>query len=929
MPVVLLPRQLLQNLSETEIYAVFAHELAHIRREDFIVNLMQTLLCNVFFFHPGVWWMSNRVDDEREHCCDDLAVAATGQATSYAKTLINVSELQLTMQGKPALAMALSGKGNKRERGGFTGRIQRLFKVGNGAGTFREGFATACILFAALIIAIAATGHTVQASEAQDLSISREPNNEITDDRETIIPLELSSKKQPEYETLKKVNRFGIEGERISTRTEQPKAPERQEALLGQADTRIDALVMACAEGDYDFVQTLVKTGININGIGSEGFTPLMMAASENEAEIVNYLLIEGADVNQISEGWTALLEAADEGSLESMKYLLDAGADVNYYSTPHSPTAITMAASEGKLECLKLLLQHGANINGIGESIPPLHMAAGEGKRGIVDYLISQNVNVNNKDATGRTALMYAASEAKSYAVRKLVEAGADITIADLNGTTARDYAIEEHAYAIRDYLGNEKKPDIHQATLEGYIEKVKRMVESGTDVNAQDQYGRTPLHITAEENHDIDMRVLIDLGADINARDKQGRTPLMYAAAEGKKGTAVLLVSNVADVNIQDDDGKRALEWSYTGGNSDLTKFLGLITENKTQADRSVKDGRAENDVRKVEEEKKSINNELRQIEAEKRLMGNEKRREELEKREKKALQKDRESREKMQKEIEKISDKTSQREQANRIERRIQNEVQEKANRIEKRVQKDLQEQVEKEIDKKESVHLSKNGLHIRQFDIKKEATELMNVARNGSIKDCQRLLNNGANVNATDDTGQNALMVAAISNRIDNAKFLIDKGADVNMSSTSGLTALHYAALEDHDQMAILLMKNNAKVDAPMRYSSTDGNTTNELIVWEYVGATPLLIAVEANNFDIAQALIQAGANPDHRLTKIEYRLKKGSQSYLGRSEVMGIDDAFKKNAEVKVSDDRWTPKKQALQMNKSRILKLFP
>ena len=899
-PVVLLPRQLLQSLSDIEIFAVLAHELAHIRREDFIVNLMQTLLCNIFFFHPGVWWMSNRVDEEREHCCDDLAVAATGQATSYAKTLINVSEQQLNMHRNAPLAMAFSGKNKQRDRGTFASRIRRLFVVGNGAGTFREGFATACILFVALIIAIAATGHTVQASESQKSS-------QVENDGIETISLAENKINTIENDFIIKEDHSGIDSETISNRTEAPASAEPPVKPDGQVNTRIDALLMACAEGDLEFVITLIKSDIDINGIGSEGFTPLMMAASENKTEIVSYLISSGADVNKVCYGWTALLEAADEGSLESMKQLLDAGAKVNYYSSTDNPTAITMAASEGHLDCLKLLLQNGADINGIGESLPPLHIAAEEGKKEIIEYLISQKVSINKKDSAGRTALMYAASEGQKYSAEILISAGADKSIIDSDGATAEDHAEAEDEYDTQDYLSNESVPGIHQATQDGLIEKVQRMIKNGIDVNTRDEVGRTPLHIAAAMNHDIDMRVLIDLGADINAQDKQGKTPLMYAAADGKRGAAVLLVSKLADVNIQDVDGMRALEWSHNGGNRDLVKFLELITEKNPLGDRNAEGSRTENELRKIENENRSLNNELRRKEAEERFERYEKRLEEGEMRlednemrqEEKAIRKEKEVREKMQKELEKRSEKRRQK----------------------------TEEQLEKNRDKSESVNFSKDGIHIRQFDIEEEVIELMNAARSGSIEECRRLINNGADVNATDDTGQTALMVAAMSNRVSIARLLIDNRADINMSSISGLTALHFAALENHLNFTKFLLENNAKVDATMRYSSTDGNTTSELLAWEYIGATPLLIAVESNNVEIAKALIQAGANPDHKLTKIEYRLKKGSQSYLGLSEVIGIDETFKEHANIKVSDNSWTPKKQAQQMNNYKILKL--
>ena len=899
-PVVLLPRQLLNNLSESEIYAILAHELAHIRREDFIVNLIQTFLCNVFFFHPGIWWMSNRIDDEREHCCDDLAVAATGSAASYAKTLINVSEFQLKMQEGTPLAMALSGKGKTRSRGGFSARIRRLFMVGNRAGSFREGFATSCILIAALFIGVVATGRSVSNSETTNpVGISHtEKAKQPVPTTETTRPLEtnktaiISEKEKhnsikPKQNTVTITTRIEAKDQLISrvdpisnfrklpiAAPEKPEPPQQPEPPVNPGttirfdETRIDALVMACEEGDLDFVKTLINSGIDINGIGSEGFTPLMMASSNDEAEIVDYLLKQGADVNQTFNGWTALMEAADEGALASMKHLLSAGADVNYYGTAYSPTAISMAASEGKLACLKLLLAHGADINGIGKSIPPLHIAAEEDKRNIIEYLISQKVDLDKKDAGGHTALMYAAAEGQEYTVVLLVEAGADKSIIDANGYTASDYAEEEKEYDTRDYLEGKttnihgtdvpasetdsdtrgERPAIHQATLDGLIEKVQRMVAQGTDVNTRDDYGRTPLHISAAENHNIDMQVLIDLGADINAQDNQGRTPMMYAAAAGKGEAVALLVSKVADVNIQDVDGMRAYEWAQSGGNSDLAKFLGLITENKNKSN--------------YKEKKKRLKEQ----------------------------------------------------------EKRIQDLV-------EKEVQKELKA-FQKEKEKKELFHVAADGYHLRQFDIDKQNSALLEAARNGTVKDCQNLLNNGLSANAADDTGQTALMVAAMKNRLDIAKFLIEQGADVNQQSTSGLTALHYTALENHTDMARLLLKNNAKVDPTMQYSSTDGNYGQEPIVWQYIGATPLLIATESGNAEVLSILIDAGANPNHTLSKMEYRLNKNRTSYLSGSEVMGLDGDFLKDVDVKISDHTWTPYKQALLLNEPEILALY-
>jgi beta-lactamase regulating signal transducer with metallopeptidase domain len=77
-PVVLLPLTTITGLDPMQLQAVLAHELAHIRRHDFFVNVLQQCVESLLFYHPAVWWLSGRIRMEREHVCDDLAVAACG-----------------------------------------------------------------------------------------------------------------------------------------------------------------------------------------------------------------------------------------------------------------------------------------------------------------------------------------------------------------------------------------------------------------------------------------------------------------------------------------------------------------------------------------------------------------------------------------------------------------------------------------------------------------------------------------------------------------------------------------------------------------------------------------------------------------------------------------------------------------------------------
>ena len=101
-PVVLLPVRALTGLTEEQIEAVIAHELAHIRRFDCFVNLFQIAAETLLFYHPAVWWVSQRVRAEREHCCDDEAIAICGDAVNYARALTLMEEWRTA----PALMMA-------------------------------------------------------------------------------------------------------------------------------------------------------------------------------------------------------------------------------------------------------------------------------------------------------------------------------------------------------------------------------------------------------------------------------------------------------------------------------------------------------------------------------------------------------------------------------------------------------------------------------------------------------------------------------------------------------------------------------------------------------------------------------------------------------------------------------------------------------
>lgn len=118
-PVILVPIGLMANLPAEQVEAILLHELAHIRRRDFMVNLAQSFAEILFFFNPAVLWVSSLLREEREHCCDDMAIAVTQSKTGYIHALVSFQEYQL--ENTSPYAMAFPGKKNQ-----LLNRVKRI-----------------------------------------------------------------------------------------------------------------------------------------------------------------------------------------------------------------------------------------------------------------------------------------------------------------------------------------------------------------------------------------------------------------------------------------------------------------------------------------------------------------------------------------------------------------------------------------------------------------------------------------------------------------------------------------------------------------------------------------------------------------------------------------------------------------------------------
>lgn len=121
-PVILFPLGMINKLPPSEVEAILAHELAHIMRHDHLLNVLQSMVETLFYYHPGVWWISAQIRTERESASDERAIQVTGDALTYAQALVTVQEMGF-LPMSPALAFA------GQQKSQFMLRLQRILNI--------------------------------------------------------------------------------------------------------------------------------------------------------------------------------------------------------------------------------------------------------------------------------------------------------------------------------------------------------------------------------------------------------------------------------------------------------------------------------------------------------------------------------------------------------------------------------------------------------------------------------------------------------------------------------------------------------------------------------------------------------------------------------------------------------------------------------
>jgi beta-lactamase regulating signal transducer with metallopeptidase domain len=210
-PLILLPATAMTGLSAEQLDAILAHEIAHIRRHDYFINLIQTVIETLLFYHPAVWWLSRRIRQERENCCDDIASDVCENPIRYAEALVRMEELRAPTGG---LAMAATG-------GSLALRIRRLLGQSAHESSSQNwwigGLVSLLIVVALILTVVSQTSETLAEErghpQAADLSaVPQQPSDEA-DSNDEIGPLTPAQIADLMEESMRRYSTIDMSGE--------------------------------------------------------------------------------------------------------------------------------------------------------------------------------------------------------------------------------------------------------------------------------------------------------------------------------------------------------------------------------------------------------------------------------------------------------------------------------------------------------------------------------------------------------------------------------------------------------------------------------------------------------------------------------------------------------------------------------------------
>jgi ankyrin repeat protein len=345
------------------------------------------------------------------------------------------------------------------------------------------------------------------------------------------------------------------------------------------------ALIWAASRNDVEMADLLLGAGVDVQAANEFGATALYAAAANADSVMTVRLLAAGADANaHLLSGETPLMEAARRGNLETLRLLLSSGADPNAREVNGGQNALMWATSQRHAAVAEELVRRGADIHARSKTgSTALMFAAQQGDADSARILLGAGAKPNDvMPGTGLTPLLIASAMGRAKTAALLLDKGADANAVDASGFTALHYAARRKGAVgiVSALLAHNAKPNV----------RLKQEKQTAVTANGVVLQGATPLALAAEINNLDAVTALVDGGADPLIPTEQGTTPLMLAAGAGTDvsrsrspeeramaiQTAKFLVAHGADVNAAGQFGWTALHAAAYQGLNDVIEFL-----------------------------------------------------------------------------------------------------------------------------------------------------------------------------------------------------------------------------------------------------------------------------------------------------------------------------------------------------------------
>lgn len=525
-PWVALPRRIPAELPPAALEHALWHELAHVKRRDPWVNLLERIAEILYFYNPAVHLISRELELARESACDDWAIQHSGGARAYADSLLDVFE-GLRFPFRPLYAA-----GCVRGKSQLAQRISHLLDKRSDHSPRRRG---PVLAMAGVLLGAGLAGSAWALPRPVDLGLA--PSTASASGLSDMLSsaTDLSDVDWAEYEDPVDPD-MGLLGAAWSgdrARVERLLAEGADpNQVFGRRSSPRTALNAALHSQHFDIARRLVEAGARVDRVVRGDAPPLTAAARAGSVEMVRLLLDRGAPTDQPVEGdGTALISASARGDIKMVELLLARGADPDLY-VDGDESPVFKAAAYGHLDVLRRLVAAGADVDreyeGDGTA---LMIALKNGYRDVAEFLMDQGADLSAFVEGDGTPLIQAVRHGDLEVVRFLLDRGAHV-----------DQAAPGDGSALIN------------AAADGDVAMMRLLLDRGADPNHAVRGDDTPL-INAVRSGEIEaVRLLLDNDADPNQkgdprnRRPGRRTPLGQAERHGHDAIRDLLLNRGA---------------------------------------------------------------------------------------------------------------------------------------------------------------------------------------------------------------------------------------------------------------------------------------------------------------------------------------------------------------------------------------------